>query len=486
MKQFVQFYKKDFLSVLVYFILLLSCVLSSTVYLLRCRQYSIHPNVLEWILVLLQDMTTGVYCFPFTYILFFFYLMNNYFNRLECRIRLKSIKHFTSFSFKLAALSTGIWTATLFLLIFLIAFSNGFSFSLEIKEVDFLREFYGISIANNASFFIGFFFSYIAYYFFLSLLTISSFSWFKKSNMSLVFLFTFLFVESLFWIYQLDNGIIGLLPIFQYMVNSNPYALIYWLTLLSIIIPLTVFSVHRNWRRVQKLEMGKLSSHMWRLNQIIYTKYFWGYVLFWILICLGLWYWLEGNDRLVIEILKGPNLSQNSFLVLSIWLLHWFIIHTFFLAVVYRRRASDFFLEVIRFSSIKLWIRYQIWTCFLYGLILIMVKVLVIQFMLQLPNWDIGVLFIVDSLNACVLVLFCFMLYALGANVQMNFACVSFFLLMIVFGGLFVGNRTNYLFYILNRGNGDIGRDLFLQLLFLVFLFKSIFYFTRQKRRFIE
>ncbi|HHK7507484.1 TPA: hypothetical protein ACQXQ4_002020, partial [Streptococcus pneumoniae] len=64
MKQFVQFYKKDFLSVLVYFILLLSCVLSSTVYLLRCRQYSIHPNVLEWILVLLQDMTTGVYCFP--------------------------------------------------------------------------------------------------------------------------------------------------------------------------------------------------------------------------------------------------------------------------------------------------------------------------------------------------------------------------------------------------------------------------------------
>ncbi|CIW15132.1 Uncharacterised protein [Streptococcus pneumoniae] len=57
---------------------------------------------------------------------------------------------------------------------------------------------------------------------------------------------------------------------------------------------------------------------------------------------------------------------------------------------------------------------------------------------------------------------------------------------MIVFGGLFVGNRTNYLFYILNRGNGDIGRDLFLQLLFLVFLFKSIFYFTRQKRRFIE
>lgn len=201
--------------------------------------------------------------------------------------------------------------------------------------------------------------------------------------------------------------------------------------------------------------MGKLSSHMWRLNQIIYTKYFWGYVLFWILICLGLWYWLEGNDRLVIEILKGPNLSKNSFLVLSIWLLHWFIIHTFFLAVVYRRRASDFFLEVIRFSSIKLWIRYQIWTCFLYGLILIMVKVLVIQFMLQLPNWDIGVLFIVDSLNACVLVLFCFMLYALGANVQMNFACVSFFLLMIVFGGLFVGNRTNYLFYILNRGNGD-------------------------------
>ncbi|COD61085.1 lipoprotein [Streptococcus pneumoniae] len=119
MKQFVQFYKKDFLAVLVYFILLLSCVLSSTVYLLRCRQYSIHPNVLEWILVLLQDMTTGVYCFPFTYILFFFYLMNNYFNRLECRIRLKSIKHFTSFSFKLAALSTGIWTATLFLLIFL-------------------------------------------------------------------------------------------------------------------------------------------------------------------------------------------------------------------------------------------------------------------------------------------------------------------------------------------------------------------------------
>lgn len=90
--------------------------------------------------------------------------------------------------------------------------------------------------------------------------------------------------------------------------------------------------------------MGKLSSHMWRLNQIIYTKYFWGYVLFWILICLGLWYWLEGNDRLVIEILKGPNLSQNSFLVLSIWLLHWFIIHTFFLAVVYRRRASDFLL----------------------------------------------------------------------------------------------------------------------------------------------
>ncbi|HEV1752689.1 TPA: hypothetical protein VYO98_001926, partial [Streptococcus pneumoniae] len=166
------------------------------------------------------------------------------------RIRLKSIKHFTSFSFKLAALSTGIWTATLFLLIFLIAFSNGFSFSLEIKEVDFLGEFYGISIANNASFFIGFFFSYIAYYFFLSLLTISSFSWFKKSNMSLVFLFTFLFVESLFWIYQLNNGIIGLLPIFQYMVNSNPYALIYWLTLLSIIIPLTVFSVHRNWRRV--------------------------------------------------------------------------------------------------------------------------------------------------------------------------------------------------------------------------------------------
>ncbi|HHA7907974.1 TPA: hypothetical protein ACOQD6_001028, partial [Streptococcus pneumoniae] len=151
---------------------------------------------------------------------------------------------------KLAALSTGIWTATLFLLIFLIAFSNGFSFSLEIKEVDFLREFYGISIANNASFFIGFFFSYIAYYFFLSLLTISSFSWFKKSNMSLVFLFTFLFVESLFWIYQLNNGIIGLLPIFQYMVNSNPYALIYWLTLLSIIIPLTVFSVHINWRRV--------------------------------------------------------------------------------------------------------------------------------------------------------------------------------------------------------------------------------------------
>lgn len=234
------------------------------------------------------------------------------------------------------------------------------------------------------------------------------------------------------------------------------------------------------------MEMGKLSSHMWRLNQIIYTKYFWGYVLFWILICLGLWYWLEGNDRLVIEILKGPNLSQNSFLVLSIWLLHWFIIHTFFLAVVYRRRASDFFLEVIRFSSIKLWIRYQIWTCFLYGLILIMVKVLVIQFMLQLPNWDIGVLFIVDSLNACVLSLLCFMLYALGANVQMNFACVSFFLLMIVFGGLFVGNRTNYLFYILNRGNGDIGRDLFLQLLFLVFIFKSIFYFTRQKRRFIE
>ena len=104
---------------------------------------------------------------------------------------------------------------------------------------------------------------------------------------------------------------------------------------------------------------------MWRLNQIIYTKYFWGYVLFWILICLGLWYWLEGNDRLVIEILKGPNLSQNSFLVLSIWLLHWFIIHAFFLAVVYRRRASDFFMEVIRFSSIKLWIRYQIWTCFL-------------------------------------------------------------------------------------------------------------------------
>ncbi|CIY56279.1 IS1380-Spn1 transposase [Streptococcus pneumoniae] len=82
MKQFVQFYKKDFLAVLVYFILLLSCVLSSTVYLLRCRQYSIHPNVLEWILVLLQDMTTGVYCFPFTYILFFFYLMNNYFPQL--------------------------------------------------------------------------------------------------------------------------------------------------------------------------------------------------------------------------------------------------------------------------------------------------------------------------------------------------------------------------------------------------------------------
>ncbi|MDD0789149.1 hypothetical protein PTT18_02200, partial [Streptococcus pneumoniae] len=103
---------------------------------------------------------------------------------------------------------------------------------------------------DNASFFIEFFFSYIAYYFFLSLLTISSFSWFKKSNMSLVFLFTFLFVESLFWIYQLNNGIIGLLPIFQYMVNSNPYALIYWLTLLSIIIPLTVFSVHINWRRV--------------------------------------------------------------------------------------------------------------------------------------------------------------------------------------------------------------------------------------------
>lgn len=229
------------------------------------------------------------------------------------------------------------------------------------------------------------------------------------------------------------------------------------------------------------MEMGKLSSHMWRLNQIIYTKYFWGYVLFWILICLGLWYWLEGNDRLVIEILKGPNLSQNSFLVLSIWLLHWFIIHTFFLAVVYRRRASDFFLEVIRFSSIKLWIRYQIWTCFLYGLILIMVKVLVIQFMLQLPNWDIGVLFIVDSLNACVLVLFCFMLYALGANVQMNFACVSFFLLMIVFGGLFVGNRTNYLFYILNRGNGDIGRDLFLQLLFLVFFFSKHFLFHSSK-----
>ncbi|MFR9445115.1 hypothetical protein ACLVTO_10665, partial [Streptococcus pneumoniae] len=44
----------------------------------------------------------------------------------------------------------------------------------------------------------------------------------------------------------------------------------------------------------------------------------------------------------------------------------------------------------------------------------------------------------------------------------------------------------NWGFYILNRGNGDIGRDLFLQLLFLVFLFKSIFYFTRQKRRFIE
>ena len=41
MKQFVQFYKKDFLLVLVYFILLLSCILSSTVYLLRCRQYSI-------------------------------------------------------------------------------------------------------------------------------------------------------------------------------------------------------------------------------------------------------------------------------------------------------------------------------------------------------------------------------------------------------------------------------------------------------------
>ncbi|MBS5366982.1 hypothetical protein [Streptococcus mitis] len=232
--------------------------------------------------------------------------------------------------------------------------------------------------------------------------------------------------------------------------------------------------------------MGKLSSHMWRLNQIIYTKYFWGYVLFWILICLGLWYWLEGNDRLVIEILKGPNLSQNSFLVLSIWLLHWFIIHAFFLAVVYRRRASDFFMEVIRFSSIKLWIRYQIWTCFLYGLVLIMVKVLVIQFMLQLPNWDIGVLFIVDFLNVCVLSLLCFTLYILGANEQMNFSCVSFFLLMIVFGSLFVGNRTNYLFYILNRGNGDIGRDLFLQLLFLVFLFKSIFYFTRQKRRFIE
>ena len=128
----------------------------------------------------------------------------------------------------------------------------------------------------------------------------------------------------------------------------------------------------------------------------------------------------------------------------------------------------------------------QIRPCFLYGLVLIMVKVLVIQFMLQLPNWDIGVLFIVDFLNVCVLSLLCFTLYILGANEQMNFSCVSFFLLMIVFGSLFVGNRTNYLFYILNRGNGDIGRDLFLQLLFLVFLFKSIFYFTRQKRRFIE
>ncbi|TVX30905.1 hypothetical protein AZJ42_07795, partial [Streptococcus pneumoniae] len=112
MKQFVQFYKKDFLAVLVYFILLLSCVLSSTVYLLRCRQYSIHPNVLEWILVLLQDMTTGVYCFQFTFILFFFYWMNNYFIRLECCIRLNSIKHFTRFSFNLEAIGTGIWTAT--------------------------------------------------------------------------------------------------------------------------------------------------------------------------------------------------------------------------------------------------------------------------------------------------------------------------------------------------------------------------------------
>ena len=92
MKQFVQFYKKDFLAVSVYFILLLSCVLSSTVYLLRCRQYSIHPNVLEWILVLLQDMTTGVYCFPLHIYCSFFYLMNNFILiGLECRIRLKSL-----------------------------------------------------------------------------------------------------------------------------------------------------------------------------------------------------------------------------------------------------------------------------------------------------------------------------------------------------------------------------------------------------------
>lgn len=239
------FHKKSTIFRLFFIILLGSLIFSNTTYQYYLGHYQLVPNVFTWLLILCQDITTGVHLIPIIYTAILFFCIEVFTRDTFVTLRFLSIKDKYYFLLNYSLLLPFLFVFLLMCLVFLMGLVNSFSFSISSIHQPLLSEVYEISYVSNFQSILLPLFSFLCYLIFLSEIALFNFLLFQKGSTVMANLFSFLLIQSVFWFYPINATISQVFPIHHYILKSVSYhkELLYWLILLLFFILLNLYKI---------------------------------------------------------------------------------------------------------------------------------------------------------------------------------------------------------------------------------------------------
>lgn len=239
------FQRKSTIIKLCSLLLLISIIFSNSVYQSFSHRYQVTPNSFTWLIILFQDITTGIYLLPIIYSSMLLFCLEAFTRDTVVSLRFFSLKHKHYFLLKYSLLLPFLFLSFLLLLSLVMGLLNGFSFSISSVIQPILSEIYEVNhISSYRSLFL-ILFCFLSYLLFLSEMTVFLFLFFKKRNIVIATLFSFLVIQSVFWLYPINLSVNQFFPIHHYILKAEKYGveIIYWLSLLSICFLLNVYKI---------------------------------------------------------------------------------------------------------------------------------------------------------------------------------------------------------------------------------------------------